>query len=46
MPRKNGENDNEYRSRVIDPMDFCAAKWLNATILVTEAQQVAITHII
>ena len=34
MPRKDGESDNEYRSRVIDPISdsFCAAKWLNATI--------------
>lgn len=34
MPRKAGESDNEYRSRVIDPISdsFCAAKWLNATI--------------
>ena len=34
MPRKANENDNEYRSRVIDPISdsFCAAKWLNATI--------------
>lgn len=34
MPRKANESDNEYRSRVIDPISdsFCAAKWLNATI--------------
>ena len=34
MPRKANETDNEYRSRVIDPISdsFCAAKWLNATI--------------
>ena len=34
MPRKHDETDNEYRTRVIDPISdsFCAAKWLNATI--------------
>jgi organic radical activating enzyme len=34
MPRREGENYDAYKARMIDPVSetYCAAKWLNATI--------------
>lgn len=46
MPKKDDESYLEYKKRIMDPISgsFCAAKWLNATIWLTNGKTTSCHH--